>query len=124
LPLDAELTGPYGQHIVLELEFTATEGRITLRIDRLVELESRSCLTGDVFAGISGEPAIDEAVKARVVAGQFETERTGRAAQADFDRLRGFDPEIGFPMSNVVVASWPPRENSSAGFARVRYTGP
>jgi hypothetical protein len=47
LPLDAELTGPYGQHIVLELEFTATEGRITLRIDRLVELESRSCLTGD-----------------------------------------------------------------------------
>ena len=95
LSLDAELPGPERQHIVLELEFAAAEDRIVLRIDRLVELEPSPDLARGVFAGVAGQAAIDETVEPGVVARQFEPERPGRAPQADLDRFRRLDSEVG-----------------------------
>ena len=94
LSLDAELSGPQRQHIVLELEFGAAEGRVLLRVDCLIEFETGTDLTRDVFTGIAGQLPIDEAVEARVVAGQFEPERTRRAPQTDLNRFRRLDAEI------------------------------
>ena len=69
-----------------------------LRIERLVQLAAAGRRSTGVVAGISGELSEYESVEARVVGGCLEAERAGRAPQADFDRLRGLDLEIGIAL--------------------------
>ena len=110
----------------LALEFAAAENRVALRIDRLLQLAAVRIAAVDasvVVAGVAGQPAEDEAVELRVVGGEL---RSGTARSPAAGRPRPISrfrcSRLGLPMSKVAVASWAPRENSSAGFgARSTY---
>ena len=109
LAFDTEHAGAELGHIDLGLEFTAAEGGVPLRIDRLVELLTRTDDAGATGAGIAGESAIDEAVELRVVTREFEAHGPRGATQTDFDRLRRLDAEIGIAdiegASGIVAAA-------------------
>ena len=94
-PSIAEQTVPDRQHIVLELEFAAAEGRVALGVDRLIQFETWANLAHAILACVAVQPPEDESVEFRVVAGQFEPQGSCCSPQSDFDRFGGFDTQIG-----------------------------